>query len=161
SVSVPGSGTYVVAGLEIDVEVRPTSVAWSVANASGAPVVIDAITYEWLEEAGAEVVVFVNGYQSWSPTGARKLGEASAPSQPPKGFRFIRAVHHADPDVVTPGELRSELVTVADFGTGAGPCCIGFDGGSTHSGTIRFIRADDGVRVSAQAWLGGAVLPAG
>ncbi|MCU1430525.1 MAG: Melibiase, partial [Actinomycetia bacterium] len=61
-----------------------------------------------------------------------------------------------------PAKRRSELVTLIDFGLGAGACCFGFEGGSRHSGTIRARRTDRGrVAVALEAWLGGADIAPG
>jgi alpha-galactosidase len=166
-----GPGTYPIGGVEIEVRLSGdgtrASLAWAVANGSAGPIALDAVGLEWWAPCGGTVRFFANGYQSWSPTGARVLGAADDPSRHPRSFRFIRAVHHSDPGVAAEGELRSELVTVIDFDRGDGVTCIGFDGGDTHGGTIRARRADNGedrdgrVELRAEAWLGGAILPPG
>jgi alpha-galactosidase len=73
----------------------------------------------------------------------------------------VRAAYHADPAVVPAGELRSEQVTVLAR-AGQPLCCIGFDGGDRHAGTLRLRRDDrDHIVVTAEAWFGGAELPPG
>ncbi len=172
AVSVPlaGSGAQAVAGVEVEIDVSPASVAWTVANSSAVPVALDAIAIVWEEAAGERVTMFGNGYQSWSPTGARVVGRDGGagagdgyrdPSLHPDSFEFIRAVHHSDPGVARAGEVRSELVTAIDLGRSESPRCIGFDGGSRHGGTIRVRRDDDSATIAAEAWLGGAVLMPG
>ncbi len=168
-VAVDGSGTYTVAGLEIDLRFAPAAAGgegtarldWSVANAAAAPVALDAVAFEWDEPCGDDVRFLVNGYQSWSPTGARRLGVDDDPSRHPRSIPFVRAVHHADPSVAAEGELRSELVGALDLGLGEGIECVGFLGGRRHSGTIRARRVAHVVSCSVEAWFGGAVLPGG
>jgi len=151
--------------ITVDAEVRHDgnghTLTWSIANTGAAPVAIDAVRYEWTATCGDSVRWFTNGYQSWSPTGARTLGADRDPSQHPASFRFIRAVHHADPSVAPEGELRSEMVTVVDLGRGGGLRCIGFDGGAHHSGTIRARRSPTDVTFAVEAWFGGAELAPG
>jgi alpha-galactosidase len=165
SVDVHGSGSFVAGGIEVDVRIEDhdtdVTLKWAITNNSGNAVAIDAVAFEWNVPCGAEVRWFANGYQSWSPTGARVLGVDHDPSRHPNGFSFVRAVHHADPAVAAEGELRSEQVSAVDLGLGTGAKCIGFDGGSHHSGTIRARRSSGGVLLTVEAWLGGALLPPG
>jgi alpha-galactosidase len=149
--------------ITVDAEVRHDgnghTLTWSIANTGAAPVAIDAVRYEWAATCGDSVRWFTNGYQSWSPTGARRLGHDEDPSRHPQSIAFVRAVHHADPTVAPDGELRSEMVTAVDLDRGDGVHCIGFDGGARHSGTVRARRtAPDEVRFAVEAWLGGAHL---
>jgi alpha-galactosidase len=148
----------------LDVELTRTDdhLAWRIANGFSGPIALDAIRLEWREPAGANVRLFCNGYQSWSPTGVRRLGRDEDTSRHPGTFPFIRAVHHADPAVLAAGALRSELVAVVDLDGGAGLTCIGFDGGAHHSGTVH-LRADEpaSVLLGVEAWFGGAELPPG
>jgi alpha-galactosidase len=168
-VEIAAPGRYAVAGLEVDLRVaaaddQRVQLEWSVTNESRAAVPLDAIAYEWDETCGADARMLVHGYQSWSPTGTRRLGLDEDPSRHPQSIPFSRAVHHADPAVAAPGELRSELVTALDLGTGAGPQCIGFLGGRHHSGTVRARRdltTPATATLAVEAWLGGAQLPAG
>jgi alpha-galactosidase len=69
-------------------------------------------------------------------------------------------MHHADPSLAEPDELRSELVTALRDATGA-VVVAGFLGGSEHDGTFRVRPARDGsgaIEVWIEAYLGGAVL---
>lgn len=120
---------------------------------------IDTVRVEWdAGPIGDPTRVFVNGWQSWSPTGWRTLGVDHDPSRA-GALDFLRSVHHADPAVCAPFALRSEMVTVIAPAGGVSTL-VGALGGSRHDGTIR-VRAEDGrVRVTAEAWLGGALVPA-
>ncbi|MFM8305455.1 MAG: glycoside hydrolase family 36 protein [Actinomycetota bacterium] len=120
---------------------------------------VDTVRIEWdLGRADLPVPMFVNGWQSWSPTGWRTLGADDDASRA-STLDFLRSIHHADPAVCTPGELRSEMVTVLTF-AGGPPLLIGFLGGSRHDGTVRARVVDGRIRVSTEAWLGGARVPA-
>jgi len=116
---------------------------------------VDAVRAEWdAGPADPATRMFVNGWQSWSPTGWRTLGvddDASRAST----LDFLRAIHHADPSVCAPGELRSEMVTVL-VPPGGPATLVGFVGGSRHDGTVRVRVVDGRVRITAEAWLGGA-----
>jgi alpha-galactosidase len=170
-VAVDGPGLVAVAGLEVELAFATgpapsgggevVRLDWSLANPSAAPVALDAVAFEWDEPCGDAVRFFANGYQSWSPTGTRRLGVDEDPSRHPHSIPFVRALHHADPSVAAAGELRSELVTAVDLGRGDGPVCVGFLGGRHHSGTVRARRDTTSTTLTAEAWLGGAVLPTG
>jgi alpha-galactosidase len=168
STPIASDGVHAVGGVEVVVRFEAVdgveALHWSVANTGATAIALDAVALEWTEPAGDAVHWFANGYQSWSPTGARRLGVDADPSQHPDSIGFVRAVHHADPAVAAPGELRSELVTAVDLGTGDGIVCVGFAGGACHSGTLR-ARLDAPrprqVALRAEAWLGGAQLPPG
>jgi alpha-galactosidase len=159
---VRASGSYLLAALDVEITLTDDHVAWRIANDSATSIALDAIRFEWREPAGASVRMFSNGYQSWSPTGMRRLGEDEDASRHPGTFPFIRAVHHADPAVLAARALRSELVTVVDLDRDDRLLCIGFDGGARHSGTVH-VRAEEpgSVVVGVEAWFGGAELPPG
>jgi alpha-galactosidase len=169
TVDVNGPGVCSLAGVDVDLGFTTRAgadgveLAWSVTNPSTAAVALDAIAFEWDEPCGDDARVFVNGYQSWSPTGTRRLGIDEDPSRHPRSIPFVRAIHHNDPGVTSPGELRSELVTALDLGSGARPQCVGFTGGSRHGGTIRARRstATATATLTVEAWLGGAELRGG
>lgn len=116
---------------------------------------VDAVRVDW--DAGPVrpgTRMFVNGWQSWSPTGWRTLGvddDASRAST----LDFLRSIHHADPAVCAPGELRSEMATVL-VPPGGPATLVGFVGGSRHDGTVRVRVVDGRVHITAEAWLGGA-----
>ena len=161
---IPVSGPGVVDhhGLEVEVSGDASRFDWSVANTGDRPRSIDAVGLEWDLPAGSGPVrMFVHGYQSWSPSGLRILGRDEDPSQHPDRLPFTGHVHHADPGTAEPGELRSEQVTVLDLADGGPRRCLGFLDGASHAGTFRARRDGDQVRVRAEGWLGGAVLPAG
>jgi alpha-galactosidase len=145
------------------VEVEPDrdgGLRWSV-RAKDAPVALDAVGLVWdAGPAGDDPRLFVQGYQSWAATRTMRLGVDRDPSLAPLPIPLVRAAFHADPGVARDGELRSEQVTVLAR-AGAPHECIGFDGGAQHAGTLRARVAGGRVELCAEAWLGGAVLPAG
>lgn len=142
----------------LTVRIEPSVHGWAWTVAADADTAVDAIALEWDAGPLADPTrVWTNGWQSWSPTGWRTLGVDHDPSRT-GALDFLRSVHHADPSVAEPHVLRSEMVTVLDRGSAVPRCAVGFVGGSRHDGTLR-IRGDDGrLVVSAEAWLGGAVL---
>jgi alpha-galactosidase len=147
-------GTDPVASARVDLTARAGGWDWTLAVES--VTTIDAVAVEW--DAGPVVDptrVFVNGWQSWSPTGWRTLGVDHDPSRA-GALDFLRSVHHADPAVCAPFALRSEAVTVVDRGPGFPRTLVGFVGGSRHDGTIRVGAVDGRLRITAEAWLGGA-----
>ena len=148
--------------LVVDVAEAPEGLAWSVANDSAAPVTLDAVGLRWREVRGDGTPrCFLNGYQSWSPSGVRTLGIDEDPSRHPGTFPILRSAYHADPGICSPGELRSEQVAVLGAGSGR-TTCVGFVGGARHEGTVRLhLDGDRHVGVEAQAWLGGTVVPPG
>jgi alpha-galactosidase len=159
---VEGPGTQAVAGIEIAwSEPHSGELAWSVTNMGAEDVALDAVALVWDAGApGPEPLMFSQGYQSWSPTRTLRLGVDADPSRDPRPLALVRAAFHADPGICAPGELRSEQVTVLAL-TGNAPHLVGFLGGATHAGTIRARIVDGVVEVTAEAWLGGAVLRAG
>ena len=162
-IEVPVSrfGGYTVGPVRIDLDQHADVVHWSVEPSGPSPATVDAIGLVWdAGPAGDAPRVFVQGYQSWSPTRAMRLGVDADPSRDPRTLALVRAAFHADPGVAAVGELRSEQVTVLGL---AGPHLesVGFLGGDRHAGTIRVRIVDGRVEVCAEAWLGGARLPVG
>jgi alpha-galactosidase len=161
-VALAGAGATSCGPLVVEVGADGDAATWSVANASDATIALDAVGLAWTEPVTrVPVAVFLNGYQSWSPSGVRTLGVDEDPSRHPDTFPLLRSAHHADPGVCAPGELRSEQVAVLDRGAGD-LVAVGFLGGARHEGTVRLRPAGDrSVAVEAQAWLGGAQLAPG
>jgi alpha-galactosidase len=155
------TGTEQLADARLDVEVDdsdPGRIRWSVANSTDAPVAVRSVALTFAIDS-TELRVFRNGYQSWSSCDTARLGVDEDPSRATGSMSFVRAMHHADPRVAAPGELRSELVTVLhDNDRDQGVTLVGFVGGRDHDGTVR-VRADGTLR--AEAFLGGAVLAGG
>jgi alpha-galactosidase len=134
---------------------------WSVTNRGGAAVAVRAIGARLVLDVSPPVRVLRHGYQSWSACGGAVLGVDADPSLTPGTLRFLRMMHHADGDPAAPGELRSELVTVVRDATGDG-VLVGFEGGDRHDGTLRLVERDERTAsVTAQAFLGDAVLDPG
>jgi alpha-galactosidase len=156
---IEGPGAYDIGPAAVAIEAGADRWAWSI----GVPatVAVDAIAFEFdCGPAPGPVPMFVHGYQSWAPTRTRLLGVDDDPSRDPRSVPLVRAAYHADPGVGAPGELRSEQVTVLDLGP-RGRLALGFAGGDRHAGTFRARIEDGRVVVRAEAWLGGATLPAG
>jgi alpha-galactosidase len=128
---------------------------WSVANDTAAPRAVDRVALRWHLDSSGSVRMFVNGWQSWSPTGSCVVGRDEDPVNRPDAVSFLRAGLHADPGAPAPGELRSELVTA--LADDADAVVLGFAGGDRHDGTFR-VRGD---RLRAEAYLGGATLAPG
>jgi alpha-galactosidase len=136
------------------------SVDWWVANETRAPISVDRVALVGTFRTRGAVRVFSHGYQSWTASGMVVLGVDPDPSRTADSLALVRGMHHADAAVADAGELRSELVTAIadDYGAYA----LGFDGGSRHDGTFRIRARDDRrVEVSAEAYLGGAMLAPG
>ena len=162
--AAPADGSSQVLGLgplEVRLAPSPTGTTWSVANRADGPVRVRSVALVYrLDEDGAPLRMFRNGYQSWSPSTTGVLGVDSDPSLR-ADLEFLQAVHHADQRRARPGELRSEWVTVLAGAIGTAPVLVGFDGGDRHDGTLRVRAVGDGVEVRAEAFLGDAVLAAG
>jgi len=160
-VSAPAPGSYEVGPVLVEVDHDDRELRWSVRASGPAPIALDAVGVVWdAGRAGDDPRMFVNGYQSWSPTRTMRLGVDQDPSRDPRTLELVRAAFHADPGVAGAGELRSEQVTV--LATAASHLRgVGFTGGEHHAGTIRAQIVDGRVELCAEAWLGGAVLDAG
>jgi len=164
AIQVPAErlGTVVIGDVEVELTREGDRIEWSVANRGDTPLALDSVGFAWdAGPAGEEPCLFANGYQSWSPTRRRALGVDADPSHAPGSIPFLRAMHHADPSIAPPGELRSEQVTVVDPDNGAPRICVGFEGGATHAGTVRARLVDRRVELCAEAWLGGAAIAPG
>ena len=158
-VSVPWAERVTAAGVEV--VTSPTADGWAWTVHADSPVRLAAVGIEWdAGPAGDDPRIFVNGYQSWSPLGWRRIGVDHDPSRA-GALDFLRNVHHADPAVFAPHELRSEMAAVLDLGPGRPRQLVGFVGGSRHDGTVRVRRAGDRVVVRAEAFLGHARLDPG
>ena len=170
-----GDGAWVASELRVDVEVGPASgadaetgvlaggdtIRWSVTNRGDLPIELTSVALVWrLDVAGGPLRMFRHGYQSWSHSGVAVLGVDRDPSSAPGSLEMARGVHHADPAVAEPGELRSEWVTVVQAGNHS-PRLVGFDGGRDHDGTLRLRTGPAGAELAAEAFLGGAVLAPG
>jgi alpha-galactosidase len=138
-------------GLATEVREDGDVVRWSVANVGDTARAVDRVRLRWRVTVTGELRMFRNGYQSWSATGSTGPDPSLAPDAP----GLVRAMHHADPEVVAPGELRSELVTTLSDDNSS--VVLGFDGGDRHDGTFRLL----GDELVAEAYLGGAVLQPG
>ena len=158
-----GPGAVVAGPFEVEVADRPDgAIAWTVANRGDRAVAVDAVALRFDVDAPAgQLRMFVNGQQSWTPSGTRVFGLDVDPSMAKGSIARVRATHHADPAVAAAGELRSELVTVLAAATGP-LVCVGFEGGWEHDGTLRLRPGEaGGIELVAEAWLGGAVLEPG
>ncbi len=80
--------------------------------------IVDAVAVVWrVVDAREPVRMFRHGYQSWSPSGWATFGVDEDPSRAEGAIPLVVDMHHADPTVAEPNELRSELVTVLDDGS--------------------------------------------
>jgi alpha-galactosidase len=173
--SVPwtGPGELAVSALSIQVEAAPAggadtgvpaggdSLAWSVTNRGEVPIELTSVALVWrLDDAAGPLRMFRHGYQSWSHSGVAVLGIDRDPSSAAGSLEMARGVHHADPAVTDPGELRSEWVTVIQAGNQS-PRLVGFDDGRDHDGTLRLRTGPSGPELAAEAFLGGATLAPG
>lgn len=156
-----GPGRHEAGPVVLEVAGDGRELQWSVHARESTPIALDAVGLVWdAGPAGDDPRMFVNGYQSWSPTRTMRLGVDQDPSHDPRPLPLVRAAFHADPGVARAGELRSEQVTV--LATAASYLrCVGFTGGEHHAGTVRARIVDGRVELCAEAWLGGAVLETG
>ena len=158
--SITGPGVHDIGPVRVALDPGPGRLRWSVEAPGPATVALDAVGVVWdAGAAGADPHVFVNGYQSWSPTRAMRLGVDEDPSRG-GALPLVHAAFHADPSIAAAGELRSEQVTVLAR-DGAPFACIGFRAGDHHAGTVRMRLVDGRIEVCAEAWLGGAHLEPG
>jgi len=106
-IEVPVSrfGGYTVGPVRIDLDQNADVVHWSVEPSGPSPATVDAIGLVWdAGPAGDAPRVFVQGYQSWSPTRAMRLGVDADPSRDPRTLALVRAAEprlraHLDPAV--------------------------------------------------------------
>ncbi|MEY2570650.1 MAG: hypothetical protein QOE63_1000, partial [Acidimicrobiaceae bacterium] len=108
-----GSGPVALGSIEVDVGLLDDfGWAWEVSNRGDEPVALDAVAVTWrLVDARPPVRMLRHGYQSWSPTSVATFGIDSDPSRVDGAHWLTIGMHHADPAVAAPTELRSELVT--------------------------------------------------
>jgi alpha-galactosidase len=139
-------------GVEVTIAERDGMLSWAATNGTGDVVTVRSVAIVGrLGPVGSDPRMLVNGYQSWSPTGVRRIGVDRDPSSG-STIEAVRGAYHADHE---PTEvLRSELITVIDLDTGAPRVCIGFVGATDHDGTIRVERDGEELRVTIEAWLG-------
>ncbi len=159
--AVKGAATPI-GGLIIETAILANSIRWAVRNESTVDIAMDAVGIcTEFGRAGAWPKMFCNGYQSWSETSTKIIGVDQDASRHPRSLRFVRTLHHADPNRAAPRELRSEMLTVIAPDNGNDPFLVGFIGGSSHEGTIRVQIEDGQLQVCCEAWLGGTVIRAG
>ncbi len=152
-VRAPSPGSF-----DVSVEVDG---AWSVTNRSAAPRSLDAVArVHRIHDVAGALRIFRHGYQSWSACGVATFGVDVDPSRATGSRALSRGMHHADPQVTEPGELRSEAVTALGDDGGAA-VVLGFLGGSDHDGTFRLRPGPDGPELWIEAFLGGARLAPG
>src|SRR5262249_55218370 len=131
---------------------------WSIANEGATPIQLDRVRLMTTWRTRGQVRVYCHGYQSWTATGVRVLGNDD-PSRADGSIELVRGMHNSDAAIAPPGELRSELVTVVADDDGA--IGLGFDGGAHHDGVFRVSRVDDQtVRIVIEAYFGAIELPA-
>jgi alpha-galactosidase len=154
------AGSVQLGPLSVDVDQHGGSVAWSVANRGDASVRVRSVGLVHGVEPSGRLRMLRHGYQSWSRTAVATLGVDHDPSTVTGSIEMVRGMHHADQRRAADGELRSEWVTVlADESTDL--VLAGFDAGATHDGTWRLRETDGGVELTAEAFLGDAVLEPG
>lgn len=158
---VTGSGSVGIGPLTIEVSHSAGRTTWSVTNVSQSPVAPRHVRLVFrLVGVRGTLRMFRHGYQSWSPSGVATFGVDEDPSTDPTSFRFLRDAYLCDPDRVAPGELRSELVTVLGDDQSS-LLALGFDAATEHDGTFRLRPGADGPELIAEAFFGGATIPAG
>ena len=161
TVALPGR-LAMLGGVEVACDPTPEGWGWSVRNPGTEAVELDAVAIDVeLGPAGDDVTVFCHGYQSWLPSRGQRLGVDRDATNEPDSTEYVRPSFYADPGVAPEGWLRSEQTVVVDLGLGEPLVQLGFLGGTTHEGTFWLYREGDTVRLRAEAWLGGAQLPAG
>lgn len=148
-------GVSVPDGIVAEVEHDGDEMRWSIANDTRSNVSVDRARLRLRRVARGPERAFLNGWQSWSPSGSVVLGAAVDQASHAGVPGLVRAMFHADDRVTNPGECRSELVTVVADDDGA--VCAGFDGGDRHDGTFWF----DDDTMTAEAFLGGARMAPG
>jgi len=150
---------------EVNVDIENTdgiAVSWAMTNDAGQAAVVDAVAIVWrLVDVQEPVRMFRHGYQSWSPSGWATFGLDEDPSRAEGAIPLVVDMHHADPAIAEPSELRSELVTVLDDASNDAPLVVGFLGGTEHDGTFRLRRRDAGLELWAEAFLGGITVERG
>ncbi|HUI04704.1 MAG TPA: alpha-galactosidase [Acidimicrobiales bacterium] len=161
---VTGGGSVRLGPLVVDVAEGDgwPALTWALSNRSDVAVAVRSLSIVFgVDDVAPPLRMFRHGYQSWSPSGVATLGVDRDPSSIAH-FEFLQALHNADQrDVTTPGELRSEWVTVLADAAGA-LLLVGFTAGTQHDGTLRLRPTGDGrVELWAEAFLGDSVLDPG
>lgn len=169
---VDGGGAVALGPLVVEVAESgrggSASTTWAVANRGDHPVaLVDVRLVFRVLDAPEPLRLWSHGYQSWTPCRTVVLGVDRDPSLAEGSVRFLRDMHHADPEPAEADELRSEMVTVL-AGAGGPSRLVGFDAGWSHDGTLRVRPGDrEGPgghpepELQAAAHLGGAVLGGG
>ena len=135
---------------------------WTLVNDAGQPATVESVAVVWrITDVPGPVRMFRHGYQSWSPSGWASFDVDEDPSRAPAAIPLVVDMHHADPAAAERDELRSELVTALDDGSGDPSLVLGFLGGAEHDGTFRLRRRDRGLELWAEAFLGGIVVDPG
>jgi alpha-galactosidase len=147
----------------VDVDVSDgLSMTWTMESDGDPAATVDALAAVWrVVDVKEPVRMFRHGYQSWSPSGWATFGMDVDPSRTAGAISLVVDMHHADPAIAEPDELRSELVTVLDDGSADPPLVAGFLGGGEHDGTFRLRRSGDGLELWVEAFLGGIELEPG
>lgn len=145
----------------VDLGAWPGLLRWSVANTSPTAVSVTSVSLLCrLASVAPPLRVLRHGYQSWSETSVATLGVDSDPSLADGSIELVRGMHHADPTPASPGELRSEQVTVLADASGR-VLLVGADGGERHATTIRVRPGEADPVLVLEAHLGGATLAGG
>lgn len=133
-------------------EVAGGVVTWSVTNHTTGPLPLERVRLRLGMAASDRVRAFLNGWQSWSPSGGSVIGAGGEadPSRDPAAPGLLRAMFHADDAAAPDGVWRSELVTALAYD--AGSAVLGFAGGAEHDGTFWLQPGE----IVAEAYLGGA-----
>jgi alpha-galactosidase len=141
------------------------ALSWALLNDGRTAAEVESVAAVWrLVDVREPVRMFRHGYQSWSPSGWATFGVDADPSRTPGAIPLVIDMHHADPAIAQPDELRSELVTVLDDGSTDPPLVVGFLGGTEHDGTFRLRHGaggPQGLELWAEAYFGGAVVERG
>jgi alpha-galactosidase len=155
------AGAVPVGPLEVVIERNGRATSWTVANRSDRGVVVRSVAVvHRVHDVRGALRMYRQGYQSWSRSGVATFGADRDPTATPGVLESVQGVHHADPRAARPGELRSEWVTVLQ--DDEGPWLAGFLSAVDHDGTWRLrVGESDDVELSAEAFLGGAVLAPG
>ncbi|MEI7593021.1 MAG: glycoside hydrolase family 36 protein [Actinomycetes bacterium] len=140
---------------------RATQLAWTITNLGEDSMRVRSVAQVFrVADLTGPLRMFRNGYQSWTPSGVATFGIDHDQSLARGSLEMVRAIHHADPAVAQPGELRSEWVSVLNQAVGR-PLLVGFDGGDRHDGTLRLRVGEVGTELWAEAFLGDLVITSG
>jgi alpha-galactosidase len=109
----------------------------------------------WPDDVGGDLAFFQNGWQSWSPTFARNLGESLYTDPGTPGYRAMHQPHPLEGD----DELSSEWVTVLGPRSGGAALLAGFVTAGDQLAELRWHTAD--MDLVARCHLDGVQLPPG